>query len=227
MARSDRLLRVIQCLRTLRSPVTADVLAGELQVSQRTVYRDIEALRRSGAIIDGEAGLGYVLVEDPALPPMLFSRDEMEAIVLGLREVEQVGDPVLADAAANALSKVRACLPQRMQSEFEYSVLYAKRFVPRVKASIDFVELRQAARAEQAIEIAYRDEEGQETQRTVLPLAIVFYQSALVLLAWCQLRADFRSFRIDRISALRVTEDSFRPRRVGMLRTYLQRLEAC
>ena len=224
MARSDRLLQLMQCLRTLPPPVQAHRLAEELGVSLRTVYRDIESLRRAGALIDGAVGLGYTLQEDPALPPMMFSRDEMEALVLGLREVREVGDPVLAAAASNALSKLRASLPARMRSEFQHAVLYAKRFVKRPEIAIDIAALRHAAREEYAVEIAYRDQHGKDTERSVLPLAIVYMDQTLVLLAWCNLRIDYRVFRIDRIRELTVSGDSFRPRRVAMLRTFLARL---
>lgn len=207
------------------APVKAQALSLELGVSLRTIYRDVESLRRSGALIDGEAGYGYTLQEDPALPPMMFSRDEMEALVLGLREVVQVADPVLAKAADNALSKLKASLPERMRSEFEHAVLYAKRFHCRPEISIDIEALRQATRNEQVIELDYSDAEGARTRRTVQPLAIVFFDRSLVVLAWCELREAYRSFRIDRIQTMIVTERSFRPRRVAMLREYLDQLE--
>lgn len=225
MAKSDRLLQLMQCLRTLPAPVKAHALSKELSVSLRTIYRDIDSLRRSGALIDGEAGYGYTLQEDPALPPMMFSRDEMEALVLGLREVVQVADPVLANAAENALSKLKASLPQRMRAEFEHAVLYAKRFNCRPEISIDIEALRHATRNEQIIDIDYGDVEENRTQRAIQPLAIVFFDRSLVLLAWCELREAYRSFRIDRILQMTVTERSFRPRRVPMLREYLDRLE--
>jgi len=206
-------------------PVKAQGLSRELGVSLRTIYRDIDSLRRSGALIDGEAGYGYTLQEDPALPPMMFSRDEMEALVLGLREVVQVADPVLAKAADNALSKLKASLPERMRAEFEHAVLYAKRFYTRPEISIDIEALRNATRAEQVIELDYSDVEGNRTLRAIQPLAIVFFDRSLVVLAWCEMREDYRSFRIDRIQKMTLSERSFRPRRVAMLREYLDRLE--
>jgi len=225
MAKSDRLLQMMQCLRTFPAPVKAQALSRELGVSLRTIYRDVDSLRRSGALIDGEAGYGYTLQEDPALPPMMFSRDEMEALVLGLREVVQVADPVLANAAENALSKLKASLPQRMRAEFEHAVLYAKRFYTRPDMTIDIATLRSATRNEQVIEIFYADVDDNRTQRTIQPLAIVFFDRSLVVLAWCELRKAYRSFRIDRIQSMTITERSFRPRRVPMLREYLDRLE--
>ncbi|MEM7459685.1 MAG: YafY family protein [Pseudomonadota bacterium] len=225
MAKSDRLLQLMQCLRTMSPPVKAQALSLELGVSLRTIYRDIDSLRRSGALIDGEAGYGYTLQEDPALPPMMFSRDEMEALVLGLREVVQVADPVLANAADNALAKLKASLPERMRAEFEHAVLYAKRFHCRPEISIDIEALRHATRTEQVIELDYSDAEDNRTLRTVQPLAIVFFDRSLVVMAWCELRDDYRSFRIDRINQMTITDRSFRPRRVAMLREYLDRLE--
>lgn len=225
MAKSDRLLQMMQCLRTFPPPVKAQALSRELDVSLRTIYRDIEALRRAGALIDGEAGYGYTLQEDPALPPMMFSRDEMEALVLGLREVEEVADPVLAKAAANALSKLKASLPERMRAEFEHAVLYAKRNYRRPKIKIDIAALREATRSEQVIEIDYSDVEEYRTIRKIQPLTIVFYDRALVVLAYCELRRAFRSFRIDRINRMDLTDRSFRPRRVPMLRDYLDQME--
>jgi predicted DNA-binding transcriptional regulator YafY len=225
MAKSDRLLQLMQCLRTFPPPVKAQALGDELGVSLRTIYRDIETLRRSGALIDGEAGYGYTLQEDPALPPMMFSRDEMESIVLGLREVVQVADPVLAKAAENALSKLKASLPERMRSEFEHAVLYAKRFYCRPDIAIDIAAFRQATRNEQVVEINYLDAEENPTVRAIQPLAIVFFDRSLVALAWCELRQDYRSFRIDRIRQMVITDRSFRPRRVAMLREYLDQLE--
>ena len=224
MSRSQRLLQLMQCLRSHTPPVRARTLAEELDVSVRSIYRDIGTLRASGAIIDGEAGFGYTLEEDPALPPMMFSQDEMEALVLGLGEVRAIGDPVLADAAHDALSKLKACLPDRMRRQLEHSILHVRRFHERPPITIDVSALRGAARDETAIDIAYTDEHGRRTERRVLPLSIVFMDQVLVLLAWCQLRQDYRAFRVDRIRSLRFSEESFRPQRVTMLRAFVKRL---
>ncbi len=224
MTRSERLIKLVQYLRARTQPVRAEELARELGVSQRSIYRDIDTLRKTGAIIDGVVGLGYILEEDPALPPMLFSSDEMEAVVLGLREVAEVGDPVLAKAARDALGKVRACLPDQMRLQFQHAILYAKRYQERPPITIDVAALRRATREELAVDISYVDESGNPSERRILPLAIVFLDHALTLLSLCTLRQDFRVFRIDRIMMLSCSDESFRPRRVGLLRSCLDRL---
>ncbi len=218
MPRSERLIQLMQLLRTMPQPVRARDLAQELQVSLRSTYRDIESLRAMGAVIDGEAGFGYSLVEDPALPPMMFSTDEMEALILGLREVAQIADPVLVDAASNALAKLRACLPEPMRLQTEHSFLHEKRFAKRPEISIYMPALRQAMRDEYIVKISYIDQYDRQSQRRLLPLSIIYMENALMLAGWCELRRDFRAFRIDRITDLNVLDESFRPRRVPLMR---------
>lgn len=215
----------MQLLRLLSPPVQAAQLSDELGVSLRTIYRDIDSLRASGAIIDGAAGFGYTLVEDTAMPPMLFNTDETEALVLGLREVIEIGDPVLADAARNALAKLAASLPDRLSRQMQNSVLSAKRFHDRPEIVIDVSALRVAARNEQAVHIHYADAKGAETTRTIWPLSLVFMDQTLMLLAKCQMRQDFRAFRADRITRLDPTDQSFRPHRTSLLRDFLERLK--
>ncbi len=208
-------------LRMLPSPVRGQDLASELGISLRSVYRDIETLRQSGAVIDGEAGYGYVLIEDPALPPLMFSREETEALVLGLREVGEVGDESLAAAAGSALAKLKASLPDHVRHRLEHSVLHAKRFAPRPEVRIDIAALRAAMWDEMIVEIGYSDGHGRETRRMIKPLSIVYLDRAQMLLAWCLLRSAFRAFRVDRIQQLSVTKDSFRPARVALLKECL------
>ncbi|MEL6424670.1 MAG: YafY family protein [Pseudomonadota bacterium] len=220
MSRADRLLRLAQALRRLPKPVTAEVLAHAMDVSPRTVYRDIEALRASGAVIDGTAGYGYVLVEDSALPPLRFEDDEIEALVVGLKDVMSRGDPALARAAENALAKLRASLPEAAANRADHAVHGTVRFWPRPEAGVDPAMLRDAAWEERALTICYRDGAGAETERRVWPLALLFLDSTDFLVAWCHLRNDFRTFRLDRISRAVRMDESFRPRRVGLLRQY-------
>ncbi len=222
MSRSVRLIKLMQFLRAASPPVRAEDLAEELEVSVRSIYRDIDALRASGAVIDGEAGFGYTLEEDPALPPMMFSRDEMEALVLGLQEVGEVGDPVLAKAAENALVKIKACLPNRMGRHFEHAVLHAKRFHQRPEISVDVAALRQAAWDENAVDMIYADQQERVSERRVYPLSIVFMDNTSMLLAWCKLRQDFRAFRVDRMQRTETADESFRPNRVKLLREFTE-----
>jgi len=226
MSRSHRLMQLMQLFRSLPAPVRAQRLADETEVSLRSVYRDINALRGMGAVIDGAAGYGYTLVEDPALPPMAFSQDEIEALVLGLREVQAVADPVLAKAAQDALAKLRAGLPASRRAQLEHASLHAKRFHQRPEITIDVAGLRAAIRAEKAVYIRYKDQKDDISARKIFPLGIVFIESALMLMSWCTLRTDFRVFRLDRIQWLDETDESFRPRRVPLLRDFFAQMKA-
>lgn len=226
MARTDRLFRLLHLMRTLPRPVTAARLALETEVSERAIYRDIAALRAAGARIEGEAGYGYVLEEDPALPPQSFTRIEIEALLIGLAEAQNSGDREIAEAAQLALTKVIATLPERQQREAAHAVHYVFRNERRDVPARDLALIRAACWDEEALSLSYRDEAGNATRRTILPLTILYAEKVLVLLAWCKLRKDWRSFRIDRIEAAERTGESFRPRRVGMLRDYTMMMKA-
>ncbi len=225
MARSDRLLRLLQALRSLPAPVTAARLADETEVSARTLYRDIDSLRAAGAGIDGAPGYGYRLTEDPALPPQSFTRTEIEALAFGLAEVGARGDPELAKAAESALSKIIATLPERAQQQAVHAVVKVHRFDRPPVASIDLSMLRRACWEERALDLGYGDANGVQTQRRVLPLSIVYTDRAVVLLAFCQLRQDFRQFLTDRILSSDLTDETFRPRRASLLRQYIGLLQ--
>ena len=227
MTRTHRLFQLMQALRNGTPPITAGHLAQDLGVTPRTVYRDIEALRGLGAVIDGAAGFGYTLIEDNALPPLSFADEELEALVLGLREVGQVGDPALAEAAGSALAKLRARLPAAQAHRLEHAVLTAQRYTPLPKPGIDVRALRRAAWDERTIRFDYTDAEGRQTHRAADPLSIVYMQASHCLLARCHLRADFRVFRLDRMRALEITPQSFRPHRVRLLRDCLEQLHTC
>ncbi|WP_272004169.1 helix-turn-helix transcriptional regulator [Roseovarius sp. ZX-A-9] len=227
MTRTHRLFQLMQALRNAPPPATAAALADALGVTPRTVYRDIDTLRGLGAVIDGAAGFGYTLIEDAALPPLGFDAEELEALVLGLREVQQVGDPALASAAGTALSKLRARLPAAQAHRLQHAVLSAHRFAPLPEPGIDVRALRQATWDERTVRFDYCDVEGRSTTRSVDPLTIVYMQASHCLLAWCHLRSDFRAFRLDRMRGLDVLETSFRPRRVPLLRECLTQMGAC
>lgn len=226
MARSDRLFRLLTALRMLPQPVTAARLAGETEVSERTIYRDIETLRAGGAIIDGAAGVGYSLTEDPALPPQMFTQLEVEALVLGLAEVRQMGDPAMGKAAEVALAKIIATLPERVQRQAVHAVSRSIRFQERTAPPAHMAELRQASWAEQEVGLTYLDKSGVITQRKIWPLSIIYFDQSLMCLAWCCLRQDYRRFHLDRMQDVALTGNSFRPRRVPMLRDYVARFRA-
>ena len=224
MARSDRLLRLIDQIRRLPQPVTAARLARETEVSLRTVYRDIETLRAAGARIEGEAGYGYTLAEDPALPPAQLDRHEVEALAMGLMEVRQSGDATMAEAAERAMTKITAALPERRQREALHAALHLYRKTRRQAPQPVIDVLRQACWDEEAVDLIYADENGRLTDRRVLPLCLVYLDQVMTLIAWCQLRDDYRQFRLDRARAVECSGESFRPRRVSMLRGYVARV---
>ena len=225
MSRPERLFRLLQALRTLPAPVTAEQLARETGVSVRSIYRDVESLRASGAEIGGERGFGYCLIEDGTLPPQAFNRIEIEALVLGLSEVRQMGDPALANAAAAVLGKVVATLPSASQQHLLHAVSQVHPFQEPYLVLPDMKVIREGCWREEALLIRYTDKAGAATQRTVWPLAIVYFDDMLVVLAWCCLREGFRIFRAERIGAVESTGASFRPKRVALLRTYLAELK--
>lgn len=214
----------MQSLRSLPPPATAAQLADEMAVSPRTIYRDVETLRGLGAVIDGESGFGYTLIEDATLPPLAFDDEELEALVLGLREVGQIGDPALAASARTALAKLKARLPARQAHRLTHAVLSARHFKPLSKPGIDPRDLRHATWDEVSISFDYIDAEDRATVRTVDPLGIVYMQPNHCLLAFCHLRQDFRAFRLDRMKNMIRTGNSFRPRRIPMLRDFLAKI---
>lgn len=227
MSRTARLFQLMQALRRNPPPITAERLAHETGVSLRTLYRDIEELRGLGAIIDGTAGFGYALIEDASVPPMMFDDEEIEAIVLGLREVQAVADPDLAASATNALAKLQSRLPRGQAHRLQHAVLAAKRIVRPPQPTVDVRALRQATWEERRIEIGYVDAAGDATTRLVDPLSIVYFKETHSLIGWCHLRKDYRNFRLDRMQNLHVTEQSFRPNRVPMLREAIEVLSRC
>jgi predicted DNA-binding transcriptional regulator YafY len=213
MARAERLLALIQALRRHRYPVSGQALADELGVSLRTVYRDIQTLIGQGAAIDGEAGVGFVLRPGFVLPPLMFTDEEIEALVLGLRFVTQRTDAPLERAATDALAKIAAVLPADLRDSIEGVGLIA---APGPEISLDLTPIRAAMRAEHKLVLDYVDAKGGQTRRTVWPVALGFFDRARVLVAWCELRQGFRHFRADRIAKLRATEKRY-PRRRRVL----------
>ena len=192
-------------------------MAEELGVSLRTLYRDIASLQAQGADIVGEAGVGYVLLPGFLLPPLMFSEDEIEALVLGSRWVAKRTDDRLGGAARNALAKIAAVLPADLREALDASPLLVG---PGRPDPVDLTIVREAIRAECKVSIRYRDGDGAATERVVWPFALGFFDHARVIGAWCELRGDFRSFRIDRVIEFVATPERYPRRRRALLKAW-------
>lgn len=213
MRRADRLFQIVQFLRSRRIS-TARWLAQRLEVSPRTIYRDIRDLVNSGVPVEGEAGVGYTIRREFDLPPLMFSHEELNALALGARIVESWADPALATAAHSLLSKVETVLPREKRDGLEATRLFSPmvRISPEVAATMTL--LRHSIDRQQKVEFHYRRADGMESRRTAWPLGLFFWGQVWTLGAWCELRGAFRSFRLDRISALTPRQVSF-PRMKG------------
>ncbi len=220
MSRSERLLELLQILRRHRQPVSGRALADEIGVSIRTLYRDIASLQAQGAGIEGEPGLGYVLKPGFMLPPLMFSEEEIEALVLGSRWVSERGDHRLAAAGRNALAKIAAVLPEDLKDELDASSLLIGPGAPVIAGDVDLGAIRRAIRSERKAVLLYRDADGRQSERTVWPFALGFFDRVRVVAAWCELRRDYRHFRADRIAALTVTDTRYPRRRRVMLKEW-------
>jgi predicted DNA-binding transcriptional regulator YafY len=213
MRRADRLLRVIQILRRHRRPVTGQAMADELEISLRTLYRDIADLITDGVPIRGEAGIGYVLGEGYDLPPLMFSTDELEAVMLGLRWVARRGDKDLSRAAQDTVAKIGAVLPDNLKPLLFDAPLLVPPSSSGFKDSVDVSTLRQAIRDQRKVEIRYRAEDGSPSSRVIWPIGIAYFDAQRLIIAWCELRQDFRSFRTDRMITAEVKTEKYTERR--------------
>ncbi len=208
MRRADRLFQLIQLLRR-RRVVTAAYLAHRLEVSERTVYRDVRDLMRSGVPIQGEAGVGYSLSRSFDLPPLMFTEDEIEALVLGARVVRSWADPALAGAAGDALDKIETVLPAHLKERVASSALFALNFDQTDETTDALAVLRAAVRDRTKVRFAYERGDGTPSSRTVRPLSLSFVAPRWWLSGWCELREDFRTFRVDRMSDLAALDERF------------------
>ena len=201
MRRADRLFRIVQLLRRRRTVVTAAQIADRLEISERTVYRDIRDLIQAGTPIDGEAGVGYRLQPGYDLPPLMFDREEIQALVLGARIVAQFGDPALARASESILSKVAGVLPKELEPLLADTRLFVPKTRSGSRASAALAVAREALVAQRRLHVKYASEKGEETERTIRPLGLFFWGKTWTLAAWCEMRIGFRNFRLDRINA--------------------------
>jgi predicted DNA-binding transcriptional regulator YafY len=219
MSRAERLLELMQVLRRRREPASGSALAQELGVSLRTLYRDIASLQSQGAAIEGEAGIGYVLRPGFTLPPLMLTEEEIEALVLGSRWVARHTDPELAEAARNALAKIHAVLPSQLRHELESNAL----LVPAAGApgpEALLASIRRAIRSERKLRLAYRDAQGEASERVVWPFALGFFEQTRMVAAWCERRVGYRHFRVDRIVAMDVLHERYPRQRQQLLKEW-------
>ncbi|MGB0904984.1 MAG: helix-turn-helix transcriptional regulator, partial [Mangrovicoccus sp.] len=211
MRRADRLFQIVQLLRGGRH-TTAGKLAEALEVSERTIYRDIADLQGSGVPIEGEAGFGYLMAEGFTLPPLMFTEDEIVALVVGARLVPAWGGAAMARGAEEALIKIASVLPEGPKARAEAVKVHAMahEMTPDIAARLDAIEA--AIDGKRRLDLRYRDGEGQDSSRVVRPLGLFFWGKIWMLVAWCELRDDFRAFRLDRISGMQ-SLDGFKPER--------------
>jgi predicted DNA-binding transcriptional regulator YafY len=217
MRRADRLFQIIQILRRGSRPVTADAIAAELEVSKRSVYRDIADLMGQRVPIRGEAGIGYVLENGFDLPPLMLTADEIEAAVLGAQWVSRRGDPALARAALDLIAKIAAAVPEKLRP---YALDPASGAPPTFREetdAIDMAQVRLQIHAGRKIALRYRDQADRESQRTIWPIAVGYMDTVRLLVAWCELRKDFRHFRTDRVVAAEFLDERY-PERPARLR---------
>jgi predicted DNA-binding transcriptional regulator YafY len=206
MRRADRLFQIVNVLRRRRTATTATHLAERLGVSERTVYRDIRDLVLAGTPIDGEAGVGYRIRPGYDLPPLMFDRDEVQALVLGARIVRQFGDPGLARASDAILGKVAAILPKDLAPLLAETRLFVPSTIGAGQSADALTHAREALIVRRKLELSYANAEGAASNRTVRPLGIFFWGRTWTLAAWCELRQDFRNFRLDRVAASTMLE---------------------
>ncbi|UUL83794.1 helix-turn-helix transcriptional regulator [Sphingomonas qomolangmaensis] len=227
MRRADRLLQIIQILRRSTAPVTAAMLASELEVVPRTIYRDIVTLQASRVPIEGEVGLGYVLRGGYDLPPLMFHSAEIDAIVLGLTMVMERGDAGLARGAADALAKVQAVVPPDVLQH----IRIAKLLVPHpLEDGVSFGEyvplIRAAIRENRKLRVDYQDAKGSPTTRTIWPLGLYLFSHVTMIGAWCEVRGDYRAFRTERVKSCQPLDEHFNGRNGAMMAEFVARFQS-
>ena len=222
MRRADRLFLLIHALRGRRSAITAQRLAQTLEVSLRTVYRDVADLQRSGVPIEGEAGVGYVLRKGADIPPLMFTPDELEALVVGTRFVRAFGGVRLGRGATAALLKIEAVLPPELRARSRRTRIFAPQLDNRLESSGLIDDLHAAVSGAQVLRLDYRDGEARSSGREIEPLCLAFWGGSWTLGAWCRLRGDFRNFRPDRIVGFVATGETFVEGRERGLDAYLR-----
>ncbi|HVI56483.1 MAG TPA: YafY family protein [Luteibacter sp.] len=220
MSRTNRLFDLIQSLRARRRPVTAVELAEELGVSKRTVHRDLDTLRTLGAPVDGAAGLGYLLRPGFLLPPLMMTEEELDALSLGAQWVRQRGDPALAAAATNALTKIEAVLPDGMADVLGQPALVTARVDVTPPEVADIAVLRRAIRERRKLIVSYTSIAGHASTRVIWPISLAYFDTTRLLAAWCEERQAFRHFRTDRLDAVTTSTQRYPAQRVQLLKAW-------
>ncbi len=227
MRRADRLFQIIQILRRHRDrPVTAAEMASELEVSPRTIYRDVADLQGQRVPIAGEAGVGYVLKPGYDLPALMFTEDEIEALVLGARIVQSWADPALGAAAGDVLAKIEAVVPEGLKARIRSLGLAAPPTDRMPAPTIDVPRLRLWVREQRKVRLLYEDAEARTSTRTVWPLALAFFPPVWLMVGWCEMRQDFRSFRLDRVVMAAFLEERFPQTPGRRLTDFVKRVKA-
>ena len=224
MRRADRLFRIVEYLKARKQVVTASDIAEELEVSVRTVYRDIADLGASGVPIIAEAGVGYILDKNYVVRPLMFDIEELDALMLGAQMVESWGDSALARSARHAIDKIAAVLPDSLQREISNTFLFSMPSRSGPVITIDFTALRQAIRSKHIVEFRYTREDGEASTRRVRPLCLVFFGPVWLLSGWCEMRNDFRNFRLDRIGDMQITQERFRDEKGKRLQDFKKQM---
>lgn len=221
MRRADRLIRIVHYLRRMRQAVTARKIADDFGICQRTVYRDIQDLVNSGVPIFGEAGVGYLIDKKYHLPPVMFDPDELEALALGINMVNNWTDEAFAAKANSALEKIQAVLPESLLHEMEQLATHSVASRARLPWEVSFSAIRECIRNRKKIAFAYADQEGNKSNRTVRPLALVFFGPVWLVVSWCEKRKAFRNFRLDRMKNMTIPGTTFRDEKDKTLQAYL------
>ena len=225
MRRADRLMKLVHYLRRMRRAVTAQRIAEDFGICQRTVYRDIHDLMNSGVPIYGEAGVGYIMDKKYHLPPVMFDPDELEAIALGIAMVRNWTDDTFAEKANSAYEKIQAALPETLLSDLQQLATYSMPSSAKIPWEVSFSDVRECIRQKQKINFSYSDEKKNTTTRNVRPLSLIFIGPIWLLVAWCEKRKDFRNFRLDRMKDLNKTEQYFRDEKGKTLQDYIDSMQ--
>lgn len=225
MRKAERLNEIVHHLRRMHHATTAQKLADLFEVSERTIYRDIQDLVDSGIPISGEAGVGYLIDKKYHLPPIMFDADEIEAIALGIGMVSNWTDDAFAQKAKSAYQKIQATLTEGMIHELTQISTFSAPSRYKIPWEVNFTEVRECIRRKQFVTFCYLDLKEQKTERTIRPLALISFSPIWLLAGWCEIRQDFRNFRLDRISQFGVTAEHFRDEKGKTLTDYLALIE--